>query len=92
MEIHFQTDKKLIVVDCRELFPPEPMEKVLEAVHAMQEDEAVLMVHRKEPFHLYERLDERGCDYEVKKFDDGGAAFYSGPKDKLFAIKVDKDN
>ena len=72
MEIQFQTDKKVIVVDCRELFPPEPMERVLEAVQAMQEDEAVLMVHRQEPFPLYKRLEERQCDYEIKRFIDGG--------------------
>jgi len=72
MEIHFQTDKKLVIIDCRDMFPPEPMERVLEAVHTLQDNEAVLMVHRREPFPLYKRLEEKECDFETKQFDDGG--------------------
>ncbi len=71
MEIHFETEKTLKIVDCREMFPPEPMEKILEAVEVMGDDEAVLMVHRREPFPLFEKLRVRHLDYEIKRFEDG---------------------
>lgn len=56
---------KTITVDCRELEPPEPMLKVLEAVSGMADDEAVLMVHRQVPRLLLPRLDQMGLRYEL---------------------------
>ncbi|MDH3974427.1 MAG: DUF2249 domain-containing protein [Deltaproteobacteria bacterium] len=59
--------RKIITVDCRELEPPEPMIKVLEAVHHMGDDEAVMMVHRKRPRLLFPRLDELGLKHEIRE-------------------------
>lgn len=67
----FQTDRKIIEIDCRELVPPGPMIQVLEAVETMKKDEAILMIHRKNPIPLYDRLEERGCHYQLKEFEDG---------------------
>ena len=67
----FEADRDLNVIDCREMFPPEPMEAVLTAVESLAEDDAILMVHRKEPIPLYEKLEERNCTHETKIADDG---------------------
>ena len=61
--------KKEIIVDCRKLSPPEPMIKVLEAVSSMKEDEIVIMLHRKVPYPLFEKLKERGLKYEFSEID-----------------------
>ena len=62
---------KIIIVDCRDLEPPEPMVKVLEAIHHAGSDEAVLMIHRKMPRLLFSKLDELGFSYEVIEETDG---------------------
>jgi TusA-related sulfurtransferase len=59
------SSKKIISMDCRELEPPEPMVKVLEAVQVMKRNEALLMIHRKVPRILLPRLSELGLNFEV---------------------------
>lgn len=59
--------KNIKTIDCRDMEPPEPMVKVLEAVHVMGEDEAVMMVHRKIPRLLFPRLDQLGFKYEISE-------------------------
>lgn len=71
MESVFETDKKIVIVDCRGMLPPDPMVAVLEAVDSLKVDEAVLMIHRKEPFPLYGKLGPRDCDYLVHRQDNG---------------------
>lgn len=71
MESAFETDRKIITVDCRQLFPPEPMIKVLEAVEKMRDDECVLMLHRQSPVHLFGKLGEMGLKYKLKELSDG---------------------
>ena len=66
-----QFSGKIIIVDCRELEPPEPMVKVLEAVNDMEADEAVLMIHRKMPRLLFSKLDELGFSHEVTEESEG---------------------
>lgn len=66
-----QFSGKIIIVDCRELEPPEPMVKVLEAVNNMASDEAVLMVHRKMPRLLFSKLDELGFSHELTEESEG---------------------
>jgi len=59
------SSKKTITLDCRDLEPPEPMVRVLEAVQAMTVDETVLMIHRKVPRLLLPRLKELGLTFEL---------------------------
>ena len=59
------SSKKIINLDCRDLEPPEPMVKVLEAVQAMTAGEAVLMIHRKVPRLLLPRLKEMGLTFRL---------------------------
>ncbi len=57
--------RKIITIDCRELEPPEPFVKVMEAVNRLSLDEAVLMIHRKQPRLLFPKLEELGMKYEL---------------------------
>ena len=66
-----QFSGKIKIVDCRELEPPEPMVKVLEAVNNMAADEAVLMIHRKMPRLLFSKLDELGFSHDVTEESEG---------------------
>ena len=70
MRISNKKTLKIITVDCRELVPPEPMVKVLEAVEKMGKDEAVLMLHRKKPALLLPRLKEKGLEFKLTEKDD----------------------
>ena len=70
MRISDKKTLKIITVDCRELEPPEPMVKVLEAVEKMGKDEAVLMLHRKKPALLLPRLKEKGLEFKLTEKDD----------------------
>ncbi|OIP07048.1 MAG: hypothetical protein AUK53_11570 [Betaproteobacteria bacterium CG2_30_59_46] len=51
------------VLDVRELEPPEPLERVLDAVATLQPGERVRMIHRREPCLLYPLLEKRGFRY-----------------------------
>ncbi len=66
-----QFSGKIIIVDCRELEPPEPMVKILETVNNMAADEAVLMIHRKRPRLLFSKLDELGFNHDVTEESEG---------------------
>lgn len=66
-----QFSGRIITVDCRDLEPPEPMVKVLEAVNDMAPDEAVLMIHRKMPRLLFSKLEELGFSHDVTEESDG---------------------
>lgn len=59
--------RKIITIDCRDLEPPEPMIKVLEAAQLMEDDEALMMVHRKKPRLLFPRLEELGLKYKLEE-------------------------
>jgi TusA-related sulfurtransferase len=54
-----------IVVDARGLEPPEPFEKVMEAVCEMQPGDTVLMLLEREPFPLYRVLDRNGYSHRT---------------------------
>ncbi len=64
-------NRSIITIDCRELLPPEPLTKVLEAVEQMQADEAILMIHRHKPCLLLPKLTARKLKYEMQEFADG---------------------
>ena len=49
-----------VEIDCRELAPPEPMVKTLEAVEALGSSEVVVALLPREPRFLFPELDARG--------------------------------
>ncbi len=59
------------LIDARELLPPEPMHRVLEALpHLSGADVLTLLLYR-EPFPLYAVLEERGFTWKTSLADDG---------------------
>lgn len=60
-----------IVVDARDLEPPEPFERVMEALCALKPGDDVLLVLTREPFPLYRVLERNGYTWKTTGFDDG---------------------
>ncbi|MDH3382113.1 MAG: DUF2249 domain-containing protein [Flavobacteriaceae bacterium] len=58
---------KTITIDCREMQPPDPLVKVLQAADVLNDDEKIIMIHRHEPCMLLKQLKERNLSYEVEK-------------------------
>ncbi len=65
-----KNNRTVITIDCRELVPPEPMIKIMEAVTQMKDNEAILMLHRHSPRHLFSKLEGKDLKYELKEFED----------------------
>ncbi|MDH5485264.1 MAG: DUF2249 domain-containing protein [Gammaproteobacteria bacterium] len=61
-----------IVLDVHELPAPEPMEQALDALEKMTDGEYIKMIHRMQPFPLYNILFENGFKYEAR---DGTTGF-----------------
>lgn len=58
-------------IDCRELVPPEPMVKVLEAVEALASGEILGALLPREPRFLFPELEKRGHAWRGDKRPDG---------------------
>lgn len=54
-------------LDVRELEHPEPLERVLEALKELRPGVGILMIHRREPFPLYQILQQRKIPYRTEQ-------------------------
>lgn len=61
-----------ILVDAHGLEPPEPMERVLQAVALLRPGQAIRLLLHREPFPLYPLLSDRGFEHETRRAPDGG--------------------
>lgn len=61
----------IVTIDVSDLVPPEPMVKILEALHEIPAGERLLVHHVRRPIHLYPRLDELGCRHETREPEPG---------------------
>ena len=61
----------MIMIDARELEPPEPFERVMEALSTLQKGEEITLVINREPFPLYRVLERNGYRYKASMFPDG---------------------
>ncbi|MCL4801420.1 MAG: DUF2249 domain-containing protein [Burkholderiales bacterium] len=61
----------MIVIDARELEPPEPFERVMEALSDLQQGDRIVLILNREPFPLYRVLERNGYAYAPKSFPDG---------------------
>ena len=61
----------MIVIDARELEPPEPFERVMEALSDLAPGDRIKLVLNREPHPLYRVLERNGYAYEPTWFDDG---------------------
>ena len=60
-----------ILIDARWLRPPEPMEKVLQALDQLHPGQSIRMLLHREPFPLYPLLAERGYRHATQMEADG---------------------
>ncbi|MDH5473317.1 MAG: DUF2249 domain-containing protein [Gammaproteobacteria bacterium] len=57
--------KQEITLDVHELQPPEPMQKALDALHTLGDGQYLKIIHRMQPFPLYDILTDNGFKYKV---------------------------
>lgn len=58
------------VLDVRRLAPPEPLEQVLDALADMPRTERLWVLHRREPFPLYDLLRRMGYGWRTEGADE----------------------
>jgi len=54
-----------VTLDVSRLAPPEPMQKVLEALFDLPTGDRLRVLHRREPFPLYDILRQMGYAWET---------------------------
>lgn len=59
------------VLDVRALIPPEPLERVLDAVADLKAGGRIWVLHRREPFPLYDLLRTMGYSWHTRGGEDG---------------------
>jgi len=61
----------MIRIDAREMEPPEPFERVMEALMDLEPGGEVLLILNREPFPLYRVLERNGYTWKATGFPDG---------------------
>ncbi len=61
----------MITLDVSEMAPPEPYRQAVEALIEMPHGSLLKMVHRKEPYPLYQTAAEMGFYHKTTYLDDG---------------------
>ena len=69
-----------ILVDGRGLEPPEPMEKVMQALALLRPGQGIRFLLHREPFPLYPLLAERGYRHDTQPPPDGSYVILIRPK------------
>jgi len=59
------------VIDARDLEPPEPFERVMEAISELEPGGQVMLILNREPFPLYRVLQLNGYQHKTTAFPDG---------------------
>lgn len=62
---------KIIVLDVHNLQPPEPMQMAIDALDKLAAGEYLKMIHRMQPFPLFNILTENNFKYRVIPGDKG---------------------
>lgn len=70
-----------ILVDARGLEPPEPMERVLQALELLRPGQGIRLLLHREPFPLYPLLTERGYHHDTRMEADGSYVILIRPAD-----------
>lgn len=71
-----------ILVDARELEPPEPMEKVMQTLALLRPEQSIRLLLHREPFPLYPLLAERGYRHATRMEADGSYVILIHPVDR----------
>jgi len=64
-------DEAALVVDARQMEPPEPFVKTMEGLDALKDGEKLLLLLYREPHPLYRTLALNGYTYSSSTADDG---------------------
>jgi len=67
---------ELVELDVRELAPPEPMAKILQALAKLNSDQCLQIRHSRQPYPLYEKLVQAGWGYHCDKVSDKQVTLY----------------
>jgi uncharacterized protein (DUF2249 family) len=62
---------KTRVIDARHLLPPEPFERVVDALATLGEGETVLLILEREPLPLYQFLENNHYEWAANSEPDG---------------------
>lgn len=64
------------VIDARGLLPPEPLELTLAALDDLASDGEIVLLLYREPFPLYQILQQNGYAHRTEFHDDGTVAIH----------------
>jgi len=67
---------ELVEVDVKQLAPPEPMTVILTALAQLVNEQCLLVSHRRQPFPLYEKLQQAGWAYHCEVHSDDNISLY----------------
>lgn len=70
-----------ILVDARDLEPPEPMEKVMQALALLRASQSIQLLLHREPFPLYPLLAEKDYRHRTRMKADGSYVILIQPAD-----------
>ena len=59
------------VIDARDLEPPEPFERVMEAISVLEPGGEIMLILNREPFPLYRVLQLNGYAHKTTAYPDG---------------------
>ena len=71
----------VILVDARDLEPPEPLEKVMQALDLLRPGQSIRLLLHREPFPLYPLLAEKGFRHDTRMEADGSYVILIRPVD-----------
>ncbi len=60
---------RVIKIDVSQLAPPEPMTAILSALTSLEINQCLQVRHRRQPFPLYEKLNQAGWDHHCIEFE-----------------------
>lgn len=60
-----------LYLDVSVLEPPEPFKQIVRALASLRIGHSLHVVHRREPFPLYQQLPELGYEYQTVQHNDG---------------------
>lgn len=72
----------MIRIDARGMEPPEPFERVMEALSELEPGEEILLILPREPYPLYRVLERNGYAWKATWFDDGRCEILIREKDR----------
>jgi len=67
---------EIVEVDVKQLAPPEPMTVILTAVAQLSHEQCLKVQHRRQPFPLYEKLQQAGFMYHCVVHNDDDISLY----------------